>query len=422
MIARLRQWSARGAIIGTIATGNPAWADPPTGTAGSKPATAQPAVGTATSDQGLSYKPDAGIIFRSGHFSVTTWGYAERLIDPDGPDSWRRVRQGAEIDLPRFGGGGLRTAFIYEFDLVNSDFFRVAPFRRGFENLFVALQDADDPGKFRVLFGENTQLLSRDDNLSSGNLPTINRSLILEEHGSTNSFGTQFGIQVQKRLSDTITVQASTQDGRGSLNTDAPRYALGNGFAAKIVATPTIDASGARKLSLGLAVDHTRNITDRRFVLGTAIALAPIGSVLATGDRFTVEGDAAYTFPLAGHPATIEAEVIRSTFSESRTDVFGGYAMAQFSLFDSRRTGDLDLFMRYDFVSLGQNAIAGRARQQAVRTGLNYNLPFTGKLASLHLEYAHNTINGPAAIVTANRPGDEFRIGLRVSLQRYLRH
>ena len=422
MSARLRRWSARSSIIGTIALGSTAWADPPTGTAGSKPATAQPTVGTPCADQGLSYKPDAGIVYRSGDFSVTTWGYAERLVDPDGPDSWRRVRQGAEVDLPRFSDNGLRAAFVYEFDLVNSDFFRVVPFRRGFENLFVALQDADDPGKFRVLVGENTQLLSRDDNLSSGNLPTINRSLILEEHGSTNSFGTQFGIQVQKRLSGTITVQASTQDGRGSLNTDAPRYGLGNGFAAKIVATPKIDTSGTRKLSLGLAVDHTRNVTDRRFVLGTAIALAPIGSVAATGDRFTVEGDAAYTFPLAGHAATIEAEVMRSTFSGSRTDVFGGYAMAQMSLFDSQRTGDLDLFVRYDFVSLGQEAIAGRAHQQALRTGLNYNFPFTGKLASVHLEYAHNTVSGPAAIVTDTRPGDEFRIGLRVSMQRYLRH
>ena len=157
-------------------------------------------------------------------------------------------------------------------------------------------------------------------------------------------------------------------------------------------------------------------------MLGTAIALAPIGSVTATGDRFTVEGDAAYTFPLGGHLATIEAEAMRSTFSKSRTDVFGGYAMAQVSLFDSPRNGDLDVFVRYDVVSVGQAAIAGRARQQALRTGFNYNLPFIGKLASVHLEYARNTVRGPAAIVTDTRPGDEFRIGLRVSLQRYLRH
>lgn len=59
---------------------------------------------------------------------------------------------------------------------------------------------------------------------------------------------------MQKRLSDTVAFQASPQDGRGSLNTDAPRYALGNGFAAKIIATPTIGVSGVRKLSLGIAL------------------------------------------------------------------------------------------------------------------------------------------------------------------------
>jgi len=419
----LRQRLAQCAVIWVLILSGPALADPPTGAAGSAPATAQPTVGTPTSHQGLSYKRDAGLVFRSGDFSVTTWGFAERLIDPDGPDNWRRVRQGAEVDLPHFANSGLRAAFVYEFDLVNSDFFRVAPFRRGFENLFVALQDADDPGKFRVLIGENTQLLSRDDNLSSGNLPTINRSLVLEEHGSTNSFGTQFGIQVQKRLSDAVTVQASTQDGRGSLNTDTPRYALGNGFAAKIIATPTIATNGARKLSFGLAVDHTRNITDRTFALATALALAPAGGgVAATGDRFTVEGDAAYTFPLAGHPATVEGELIRSRFSGSRSDVYGGYVMAQISAFDTATAGDLDVFARYDLVSLGQDAIDGRATQQAVRAGFNYNLPYAAKLASLHLEYGRSWLNGAAEIVTDHRVANEFRIGLRISLQRYLRH
>ena len=316
----------------------------------------------------------------------------------------------------------MRAAVVYEFDLVNSDFFRVAPFRRGFENLFVALQSADDPGAFRILIGENTQILSRDDNLSSGNLPTINRSLILEEHGSANNFGTQFGIQVQKRLSDTFTAQASAHDGRGTLNSNAPRFAIGNGFAAKLIATLKLDADGSRKLSLGLAVDHTRNITDRRFVLATAIALQPIGSVAATGDKFTVEGDAAYTFPVAGHAVTVEGEAMRSTFSTSGSDVYGGYAMAQVALIDTPRTGDLDLFVRHDVVSLGQTAIAGRALQQAVRAGVNYSLPYTGKLASVHVEYAHNRIGGPAVIVTDYRPSDEVRIGLRVSLQRYVRH
>ena len=128
------------------------------------------------------------------------------------------------------------------------------------------------------------------------------------------------------------------------------------------------------------------------------------------------------TLPLAGHATTIEAELIRPRFSGSRSDVFGGYVMGQILLFDRRENGNLDLFLRYDFVSLGQDAIAGRARQNAVRTGFNYNLPLTGKLASLHVEYARNSVSGPATIVTQANPADEFRIGLRVNLQRYTRH
>ena len=41
--------------------------------------------------------------------------------------------------------------------------------------LFVALQDADDPGRFRVLIGESTQILSSDHNLFGQ--PADNQSL-----------------------------------------------------------------------------------------------------------------------------------------------------------------------------------------------------------------------------------------------------
>ena len=369
----------------------------------------------------LAHNPDAGIIVQSGDFRITAWGFAERLVDPDGKDGWRRVRQGAEFDLPRITPH-LRPAFVYEVDLTNSDFLRNGPFRRNLENLFVSLQDADDPGKFRLLFGHNTHILSRDDNLSSGNLPTINRSLILEEHGSVNAFGAQMGFQVQRALSPNATVQFSVGDNRGSLNAADVRSSIGRSVAGKILLTPVNDSEHGRKLTLGVATDHTGNITNRTFTLGTAIAQAPLGGVAATGDKLTFEADAAYTFPLAGHAATIEGELIRSRFSGSHSDVFGGYVMGQVSLFDARKSGDLDLFLRYDFVSLGQDAISARARQSAIRTGFNYNLPSTGKLASLHVEYAHNSVSGPAAIITQPNPGDEFRIGLRISLQRYTRH
>lgn len=369
----------------------------------------------------LSYNPDAGIIVQSGDFRITAWGFAERLIDPDGKDGWRRVRHGAEFDLPRISPH-LRPAFVYEVDLTNSDFLRNGPFRRNLENLFVSLQDADDPGKFRLLFGHNTHLLSRDDNLSSGNLPTINRSLVLEEYGSVNAFGAQMGFQLQKALSPKATVQFSVGDNRGSLNAGDARSSIGRSVAGKALLTPINDAERGRKLTLGFASDYTSNITNRTFTLGTAIAQAPLGGVVATGDKLTFEADAAYSFPLAGHPATIEGELIRSRFSASRSDVFGGYVMGQVSLFDAPKSGDLDLFLRYDFVSLGQDAISERARQSAIRTGFNYNLPFTGKLASLHVEYAHNNVSGPAAIIAQSNPGDEFRIGIRISLQRYTRH
>jgi hypothetical protein len=395
-----------------------------TGTAGDT--TPQPEV-PALTRQGLYFKPDAGIVYQSDDFRVTAWGFAERLIDPDGPDYFRRVRQGAEIDLPRISER-LRIAGVYEIDLTDTNAFGINPGPAGplnshnFENLFVALQDADDQAKFRLLFGHNTSILSRDDNLSSGNLPTINRSLLLEEHGSTNTFGAQLGVQVQKMLSSKATLLASIGDNRGGLNAQQVKFSFGRAIAAKIVLTPISDSNGGRKLTAGLAVDRTTGIRDRSFNLATALALAPIGGVAATGTKTSGEADIAYTFPIAGHPVTIEAEGIYSRFSESRSDVYGGYVLGQLSLFDTLGAGDLDFFARYDVVSLGADQIARRATQQAIRTGFNYNLPYASKLASLHLEYGRSTVSGPAAILTDRRNANEFRIGFRVSLQQYVRH
>ena len=388
--------------------------------------TPQPKV-LASTRQGLYFKPDAGIVYQSRDFRLTAWGFAERLIDPDGPDTFRRVRQGAEIDLPRVSEH-LRIAGVYEIDLTDTNAFGINPGPSGklnshdFENLFVAVQDADDPAKFRLLFGHNTSILSRDDNLSSGNLPTINRSLILEEHGSTNTFGAQLGVQVQKSLSPKVTLLGSIGDNRGGLNAQQVKFSFGRAIAAKIVLTPISDDKGGRKLTAGFAVDRTTGIRDRTFNLATAVALAPIGGVAATGTKTSGEADIAYTFPIAGHPTTIEAEGITSHFSESRSAVYGGYVMGQVSLFDAPSTGDLDLFVRYDFVSLGADEIARRATQQAIRTGFNYNLPYANKLASVHLEYGHSMIAAPDAIVVDRRSADEVRLGIRVSLQQYVRH
>lgn len=372
--------------------------------------------------EGWSYEPDSGFVYRKGDFKASIAGYAEGLFDTGkGGNGFRRVRQSLALEFPRFTPK-YRVAFVYEVDLTDNNFFRTGPKWKIWENLFLAVQDADDAGKFRVLIGENTHILSREDNLSSGNLPTINRSLILEEHGSVNSFGTQFGIQIQKALSPRFTLALSAQDNRGSLNTDDPRWVIGNSLAAKFTVLAINDEKRNRKLTYGLGVDYTRNIRNRNFTMASAIAAEPLGSTEATGNKLSFEGDLTYTAKMGRHPYTLEAEGLFSNFSQSKTKVGGGYAQAQISIFDTEKFGDLDPFARYDFVRLSRKGIAGNTLQQALRIGINYNLPYTRKLANLHLEYAFNRVTGPVEIVPTRRSFGEFRIEFRLSLTRYIRH
>lgn len=372
--------------------------------------------------QGWSYDPDAGFVYRKGDFTAAIAGYAEGLIDPGkGGNGFRRARQSVAMEFPRFSKK-YRTAFVYEVDFTNSNFFRNRPRSKIFENLFFAVQDAEDAGKFRALVGENTHILSREDNLSSGNLPTINRSLILEEHGSVNSFGTQFGIQVQKTLSPKITLAVSAQDNRGSLNVPVSRYVIGNSLAAKFTVLGINDGKNSRKFTYGFGVDHTRDIRNRTFILASAIAAESLGAAEATGNKLSFEGDAAYTAKIGNHLYTLESEGIFSNFSRSNTNVGGGYIQAQLSIFDTEKFGDLDPFMRYDFVRLSRESISGSAFQQAFRAGINYNLPYTRKLANFHIEYVRNSVRGPLEIVPINRSFNEFRFELRFSVTRYTRH
>ncbi len=377
---------------------------------------------TGDEKEGWSYDPDAGFVYRKNDFKASVAGYAEGLIDPgEGGNGFRRVRQSLALELPRFTKK-YRAAFVYEVDLTNTNFFRSGANRKVFENLFVAVQDAEDAGKFRTLLGENTHIISREDNLSSGNLPTINRSLILEEHGSTGSFGTQFGVQAQKALSPRFTFALSAQDNRGSLNTDNPRYVVGNSLSAKLTALGISNEKSGRKLTYGFGIDHTRNIRNRTFTLASAIAAEPLGGTEATGNKLSFEGDIAYTAKIGSRSYTLEAEGLFSNFSRSKTNVGGGYAQGQFSIFDTERFGDLDPFVRYDFVRLSRNSINGSALQQAFRAGINYNLPYTRKLANFHLEYVRNSVRGPIEIVPVNRSFDELRFELRFSITRYTRH
>jgi len=381
-----------------------------------------------TQQQGFSFNDNGGN-YHVGDFTWTFWGYGERIFNAgNGPaDYWRRFRQGSEIDFPCVRVN-LRPAFVYEVDLTDSNFLangvgnRRGLGRRNFENLFVALQDADDPTKLRGLFGENTHILSREDNLSSGNLPTVNRSLILEEHNGTGIFGSQFGIEYGMALSPKWSFAVAALDNRGSFNQDQPQYKVGNSFSAKLASTPIDDSEHGRKLTWGLGVDDTRTFRERTFPLLTATLQNQIGGVQVSGNKLSVEADAAFTFPaLFGLPATIEGEGIYSHFDGSRTDVGGGYAMLQHQVFSADRLGDLDLFGRYDFVSLRTAAVNGAVLQQAIRLGTNYNLPYSEKRLNLHLEYAHNRATGPVELVQS-RGSDEFIVELRFSLQPYIRH
>lgn len=371
---------------------------------------------------------DNGGNYHVGDFTWTFWGYGERIFNPGSgsKDFWRRVWQGSEIDLPRVAGG-LRPAIVYEIDLADSAFLRNGLGnrrglgRRNFENLFVALQDAEDATRLRGLVGENTHILSREDNLSSGNLTTVNRSLVLEEHNGAGIFGSQFGIEYGMALSPQWSIGVAALDNRGSLNTDRPQFTVGKSFSAKLSGTPVDDAEHGRKLTFGFGVDHTRGLQDRTFPLLTATLQNPVGGVQVSGNKATVEADVAYTFlALFSKPATMEAEGIYSRF-DGRTDVGGGYAMLSHQVFSAERYGELDLFGRYDFVSVSTAAASGTAFQQATRLGANYNLPYAQRRVNFHTEYAHNRATGPAELVQS-RGSDEFILELRFSLQPYIRH
>lgn len=390
----------------------------------------------AQSSAGWFYNPDAGARYHRGDFSATVWGFAERHWGPHSPvvaaDAWRRVRQGVELALPQFRIRGLaaplRPVLVYEVDLTNNNLFRSGRRAQVFENAYVALQRGDDAARGRVLFGENTHILSREDNLSSGNLPTINRSLVLEEHGSVNSFGTQWGIEASHAVSSRVSLAVSAQDNRGSLNTVNPRYVVGNSVAAKLSAV-ALDDTVRGRLTVGAGADYTRNIRDRTFVLASAIGAQQMGGAIAEGNKLSFEGDLAYigrtSFPFANgtHPYSVDAEFLASKFSTTGTDVGGGYVQLQVSVFDSQERGDLDPFVRYDVVYLDRDRTFGAAVQHATRAGLNYNLPGTRKFTSLHVEYALNQIGGPIQYVPeGSRRFGEVRVGLRVNAARYVRH
>jgi hypothetical protein len=386
-------------------------------------ATAGSATLTGPTDrkQGWSIDPDAGVVYQHGDFRWTSWGYGEHVFRQTGDGFWRRVRQGMEFDLPRFAPH-CRTALVYEVDFTDTNFFRDDSKLNIIENLYAVVQDADNPGKFRVLFGENTHILSREDNLSSGNLPTINRSLALEEHGSVHSFGTQFGIELVKAVTPRYTVAFAALDNRGSLNTPNPRYVIGNDLAVKVSGLFLNDEKRGQKFSAGISVDQTRDIRAGTWTFISALAGQAIGTAPASGNESTGEIEAVYTDRIGKHPYSLESEHFLTIFSKTNTHIPGGYGLGQFSLFQTVSAGDLDPFMRYDWVHLSADSLSSPVLQQAVRTGFNWNLPWSRQRVSFHLEYARNFLSGPFSVTPSKPPANELGLELRFNATRYTRY
>lgn len=381
-----------------------------------------PTKGPGSSQQDLFYNPDIGLQYVKGDFKWTTWGFAEGVVS-NKRRYWRRVRQGMEFQFPGVHLNAFedayRMTFAYEVDFTDNDFFRARKKSKIWENLYATVQDAVDPNRFRLLFGENTHILSREDNLSSGNLTTINRSLILEEHGSVNSFGTQFGAQFQTLVAPQTLLQLSMQDNRGSLNTDDPNYDILNDFSGKLSRIFPEDTGSETKFALGLGVDYTADIGEKDFSMLSAIDQRSLGSIPAAGHKFSVETDASVISRIFGKTDSLEAESIYSRFGNN-LDAFGGYLMAQQRIFRGPNFGDMVPFIRYDFVNLANDQ--SNAFQQAIRTGINYNLPHTHGHINLHFEYAKNLLNGSDRVLAAgNRDFSEFAVMLRISTAPYLR-
>lgn len=382
-------------------------------------------IDSSAKPQPFQYDKDAGFRYKSGDFTLTTWAYAERLFSANNSPAWRRARQGMEFLFPSFGfkinNNKYRTSLFYEVDFADNNFFRATKRFNIMENLFVAFQNAKDPNKFKLIFGQNVHILSREDNLSSGNLSTINRSLILEEHGSTNNFGTQWGFQFQSQINKKTFLQASLQDNRGSLNTPSPQFKFWNGVAVKITQSILQPSdSNTHKLNIGLATDYTRNIKDKSFALASGIYNDFLGSTPATGNKLTFENNADYTNTLGKHFYTLEYEAIYSNYSDQKLNVTGGYGQLQFQVFDKKQFGDLVPFVRYDLVNLSNPTAT--ATEQAIKLGVNYNLPFTNKLMNFHLEYARHFLNGTSTILTTTeKTFNEFRLEIRINTTRYLR-
>ena len=379
-----------------------------------RPGAAHADQATATPAKGWRLDPDAGLVWDGHDIHFATWGFAQGVIALHRSAPYaRRVRQGVEIDFPHIGP--VRPAVVYEVDLTDNNFFQDKPRWKIFENAFVAIQ-ADNPDDFRLLYGQNTHILSREDNLPSGNLPTINRSIVLESHGSVHTFGTQWGGAIRVHPLDRVLVQASMGDNRGSLNTDKPSWGAVNDFAAKTIVT--VWKNSQMDLTVGLTVDYTRGIEPGTFTAGSAINGAPLLASPASGDKLTGEAEIAWTGKTSW-PFLVEGEWLSSHFGNG-TAVMGGYVQGMTRVYESEKHGDLAVFFRPELLIL-RGPTTGAASVAALRTGLDWNLPWSSRRTNVLLECAWHSLSGPPPLLDQASAVWEVGLMLRLSLTRHVR-
>lgn len=373
--------------------------------------------GSALSNSGCCrFDPDLGLVVGSSDSRFITWGYSQWALGNGVDPYFRRVRQGSELDFPTMGK--IKTLAVYELDFTDNDFFRLNPKWKIWENAFIALQNAQDPARFRVLYGENTHILSSEDNLPSGNLPTVNRSAILESHGSIHAFGTQWGGQVQSQLNPHLQLMFSAGDNRGSLNQDDPRFSPVNDLAAKANWGPW-QSSKTSVLSLGTAVDWTRKAETGNFILASSLANIPVLSIPVQGTKTSLEMDGALMFG-SKVPMRISWEWISSFFSASDTRAQGGYLQVLAQIYGDKNRGDLSTFLRPEWAMLNGTS-SPHAEQTILRGGLNWNIPYSAQLVNILVENAWHLTSGDASLIIDKDPGYEFRLMLRASLTRHNR-
>lgn len=118
-------------------------------------------------------------------------------------------------------------------------------------------------------------------------------------------------------------------------------------------------------------------------------------------------------------PFLVEAEWLSSRFGNG-TAVMGGYAQGMTPVYQSAKLGDLAVFLRPELALLrGPKGQEGDVA--ALRTGLDWNLPWSRRRANVLLEGAWHALSGRNVLQEPSGMVWEVGLMLRASLTQHLR-